>query len=131
MARTKSRTLTELELQIMSVVWQKEEVTVDEVREALERQGKRLALPSVRTMLGILQTKGYVTRRAVGRAHAYRAAVSRYKARRSIVRDIVRRAFNGSASSLVAALLGGSVTSKREMEKIKELIRELEKGDKT
>ena len=129
MPRSKTRTLTELELQIMGVVWQREELTVEDVRDALEKQGRRLAFPSVRTMLGILQTKGYVTRRAVGRAHAYRASISRDKARRSILRDIVQRAFNGSASSLVAALLGGSVTSKKEMEKIRDLIRDHDKGE--
>ena len=128
MARRKTRTLTELELQIMTVLWRQEECSVEQLRDALADAGRELALPSIRTMLTILQDKGYVTRRAAGRGHAYRAKVSEEKAQKSILRDIVDRAFDGSAAGLVAALVKGRMVAKRDLDKIKKLIREHEKG---
>ena len=98
MARRKTRTLTEVELEIMQVVWQRAEVSVGDLQQTLEGQGKPLALPSIRTMLSILQEKGYVTRRGQGRGHLYRAKVPRTEAEKRILRDIVKRAFRGSAA---------------------------------
>ena len=123
MARRKTKTLTELELEIMRVVWSKEEVTVEDIRRDLEGRGKPLALPSVRTMLAILQEKGYAARRPHGRGFAYRALVRREDARESIVRDVIERAFDGSALGLVATLMSGELVSKGEVRKVKDLIR--------
>ncbi len=132
MARRRTRTLTEFELEIMQVVWQQEEITVEEVRQALEEQGKRFALPTIRTMLTILERKGYVTRRNLGvgrgRIHAYRAVVSQDKALKRILKDMVERAFEGSAMRLMAALVKGNMISSQELAKVRKLIREREKG---
>lgn len=126
MARRKTRTLTELELEIMQVVWGREKTTVEEIRRALEAEGKPLALPSVRTMLGILQEKGYVKRRASGRRHIYRACVSRDRARKSILTDVIDRAFDGSALDMVAALIDSRAIAKGDVEKVKALIERAE-----
>ena len=128
MARSRTRTLTELELKIMQVVWQHEEVTVGELRRAFEQVGKHLALPTIRTMLGILQKKGYVTRRPFGRGHAYRALVSAERAQKSILKDIVERAFDGSASNMVAALVKADMVSENDLEKIRRLIQQHDRG---
>jgi BlaI family transcriptional regulator, penicillinase repressor len=130
MARRKTKTLTELELEIMRVVWNKEEATVEDIRRSFEDQGKPLALPSVRTMLAILQDKGYVARRPQGRGFAYRARVPREDARESIVRDLIDRAFDGSALGLVATLVGGDLVSKSEVGKVKDLIVRYKEGKK-
>ncbi len=122
MPRRKTGTLTELELRIMQVIWQHGEVAVAEIRDALDRQGKPLALPSIRTMLSILQDKGYVTRRADGRAHLYSAKVAREDAQKRILRDIVKRAFRGSAARLVAALVDADLVDDDELDDIKRLI---------
>ena len=55
----------------MRIIWRRGEVTVLDVRAELEEGGKAVALPTIRTMLGILQEKGHVTRRASGRQHIY------------------------------------------------------------
>jgi len=128
MARRRKRKLTELELEIMRIVWKREEVTVKDLFEALEDAGRPLALPSIRTMLSILQDKGYVKRRSVGRGHAYRAAVSAHEGRRRILKDIIERAFEGSAASLVTALVNGELVSGRELDEVKQLIEQHEKG---
>ena len=129
MARRTSRTLTELELEIMQVVWEQGEVTVEGLIEAFGKAGRPLAPPSFRTMLGILQDKGYVTRRrtGIGRTYAYRAVVSADQAQKRILKDIVARAFDGSALSLVAALVNTGLVSPRELEKIRRLIRRRER----
>lgn len=128
MARRKRRTLTELELEIMQVVWKDGEVTVRDLSDAFKRAGKPLALPSIRTMLGILQEKGYLRRRPFGRGHAYRATVSAERARKSILKDIIERAFDDSASSLVATLVDSRMVSRKELGKVKRLIERKAKG---
>jgi len=130
MARRKSRVLTELELEIMRVVWNSGEATVEEIQRALQEHGRPLAPPSVRTMLAILQEKGYVRRRAVGRGFVYGAAVSRKRARHSIVRDVIERAFEGSALDLVASLIKTRMVSKVDLDRVKQMIREHEKEGK-
>lgn len=128
MARKKGRTLTRLELEIMQVVWGHNEVTVEEIRRELGQQGKPLALPSIRTMLSILQEKAYVTRRRLGRKHLYRPLVSAERARRRILRDILDRAFEGSALSLVAALVKAEMVSDEELARISQLIEQHDRG---
>lgn len=126
MARRKTRTLTELELEIMQVVWKQQEAAVEDIRRAFKAMGKPLALPSIRTMLGILQEKGYVTRRADGRRFVYRARVAQEAARESILKDLLDRAFDGSALDLVAALIDTRLVSKKDIDEVTRLIRRAE-----
>ncbi len=129
MARRKSRTLTELELEIMQVVWDEEEVTSEVVASALAKTAQPLAPPSVRTMLGILQEKGYVDRRREGRGYVYSALVSANEARKSFLEDLMVRVFEGSPLTLLASLLGSGMISSRDVQKVKELIRKHEGED--
>ena len=115
MPRRKSRTLTEVELEIMQVIWQRGEASVQEIQEALTKPAGAPALPTVRKMLSILQEKGYVARRAEGRGHLYRAKVPRDEAQEKILRDVVKRAFKGSAARLVAALVATDMLSENEL----------------
>ncbi len=126
MARRKSRTLTELELEIMQVVWEEEEVSGEDVAKALRKKGKPLAPPSVRTMLGILQEKGYLTRRRQGRGYVYSPLITAAQARKSFLEDLMDRAFEGSPLTLVASLLSSDMISKRDIQKVKRLIRKHE-----
>jgi BlaI family transcriptional regulator, penicillinase repressor len=130
MPRQKSRTLTELELEIMQVVWKSDEVCVEDLRTALQDAGRPLALPSIRTMLSILMEKGYVARRQEGRAHLYRAKVSQDKAQKGILKDVVERAFEGSALDMVAAMLNTRMVSKGEIDQVKRLLSNYEKEKK-
>ena len=130
MARRKSKTLTEVELEIMQVVWRSDEVFVNDISKALAEAGKPLAESSIRTMLAILQEKGHVARRRAGPGHAYRAIVSRKQARKRIVKDLLDRAFEGSAMDLVAALIDERSVSKADLDAVKKLIRAREKEDK-
>jgi len=126
MARRKNRTLTELELEIMRIVWATEKATVGDLSEALEDAGRPLALPSIRTMLGILQKKGYVKRRRGGRGYSYRASVPAGQAKKRILKDLIDRAFDGSASNLVAALVSEGMVDADDLAKARRLIRDEE-----
>lgn len=101
MARARSQTLTRLEMEIMKILWQAPGATVEALQRELETAGRPLALPSIRTMLGILLDKGYLRREAEGRTFHYHATVSREEARGSILKEVVERAFDGSVLGLV------------------------------
>jgi predicted transcriptional regulator len=131
MRSKKKQPMTELELDIMRIVWKREEASVNEISEALEKAGRPLAPPSIRTMLTILQDKGYVKRRPDGRGHVYSAAVSADEGRRRILKDIILRAFDGSASGLVTTLVKGEMVSRKELAQVKDLIEKKERGAKS
>jgi len=130
MPRRASRNLTDFELEIMEIVWAREETTVSQVRQALEEAGRPVALPTVRTMLTILEEKGYVKRRPDGRRHAYRAAVSEGRARASLLEDLVERVFGGSAIGMVCTLVDAKIVSRSDLRRIRKLIEEHEKKER-
>jgi predicted transcriptional regulator len=100
----KRQEFTPLELEIMKVLWAGGPATVAGVQEALPGE-PRLAYTTVQTMLNILHRKGKVKRALKGRAFEYAPAVSRQRAARAAVRDIIDRLFGGSAESLVISLI--------------------------
>jgi len=93
--RTRSRTLTEQELEIMKVVWELQTATVRDVYEALLRR-RKIAYTTVMTMMNILEEKGYLKKRAEDKAHVYRSAQPRGKVMGAMLQDFVSRVFNGS-----------------------------------
>ena len=127
MGRRKSRTLTEVELEFMQVVWPRGEVSTEDVREALAAQNRDLSDGTVRKMLSILVEKGYLTRRREGRGFLYSPAVDEDNAVRSMVRDLLRRAFGDSAALMVAALFDARAVDRRDLTKIKRMIAKREK----
>jgi len=102
MTRPPSETMTEREAQIMSVLWDRGRATADEVRRALPDQPHD---STVRTLLRVLERKGYVLREPEGRAYAYLPAVERAGAQRSALRGVLARFFGGSAEDLVLRLI--------------------------
>ena len=129
MPRRKSRILTDLELAIMQIVWDRGQASVEEIRDDLAATGHTLALPSIRTMLSILQKKKYLTRKAEGRRHIYSPRVPREKAQQSILRDVIDRAFQGSATDMVAALIDARLVDPHDIDKATDLIRKAEEED--
>ena len=125
MARKKSPNLTEAELRLMDVIWEKGQATVGEVAEALPKD-LGLAYNTVLTTLRILEEKGYVrhTKAKEGRAFVYQAVVGRDEASRSAVRYLVSRFFRNSPELLVLNLLEDEELSARELRRIRALIAE-------
>ena len=89
--------LTNLELELMQIIWKNQDVSVEFLRTQLSDNGHPLALPSVRTMLSILGKKGFVERRLESRAYVYNALIPADGFQHSFVKDLLKRAFGGSA----------------------------------
>jgi predicted transcriptional regulator len=121
--RTKSRTLTEQELEIMKVVWELRTATVRDVYEALLRR-RKIAYTTVMTMMNILEEKGYLKKRAEDKAHVYRPAQAKAKVIRAMVKEFVQRVFNGSAEPLLVQLVRDRHLSPEELAKIARAIKE-------
>ena len=126
MARRKSPTFTEVELEFMQIVWDQEEVTTEDMQNILRTQDRDLSDGSIRKILSILMDKGHLERHRVGRSFIYHPKENRQQAHRSIIQDMLKRAFDNSASLLVAALLDTRKVTREEIEEIKHLIKEHE-----
>jgi predicted transcriptional regulator len=123
LARKKSPNLTEAELRLMDVVWEKGEATVSEVAEALPRD-LGLAYNTVLTTMRILEEKGFLrhTKSREGRAFLYRAVVGRDEASRTALRYLVSRFFRNSPELLVLNLLEDEELSRKELGRIRALL---------
>ena len=121
MARSKSATLTEAELRIMNVLWERQSATVHEVLEALPAK-PALAYNSILTIIRILEKKGYVKHVKDKRAHVYTAQVDRKDATRFEVRHLVSRFFGNSHEQLVLNVLEESSIDAEELSRLRQLL---------
>lgn len=117
MPRRRQETPTEVELEILQVLWEQGPSTVREVADALNRKRSR-AYTSILSMLNVMFEKGLVARKLQGRAHVYRATASRQRTLGRFVNDVLGRVFEGSATSLIAQVLAQSRPSPAELDKI-------------
>ena len=116
--------LTPLELHIMNVLWETGPATVQIVQSRLE--GRALAYTTVQTMLNVLHRKGKVKRQLKDRAFLYRPVLSRQKAVKQAVGDMLDRFFGGSADSLVLNLLETRKVTPQKLEQLQKLLQQKE-----
>ena len=124
MARTKLG-LGARELAILKVVWGLKEASVREVYETL-RKRRPVAYTTVMTMMSTLEAKGFLKKRADGRAFRYRPARSEGRVITALVREFVERVFDGASRPLLAHLVMEARLTQREREELKRLIDEAE-----
>ena len=117
----KSPTLTEAELRLMNVLWQKGSASVQQVLDTLPKK-PLLAYNSVLTTIRILEKKGYVKHVKDGRAHVYIPLVDRKDATRSEIRHLVGRFFKNSHELLVLNLLQDDAIDPEELARLRSLI---------
>ena len=117
----KSPTLTEAELRLMDVLWQKGSATVQEILAALPEQ-PALAYNSVLTIVRILERKGYVRHQKQGRAFVYSPVVERQEATRSEIRRLVKRFFQNSHELLVLNILEEESFDNEELKRLREML---------
>jgi predicted transcriptional regulator len=110
---------TDAELEILAVLWDRGPSTVREVAQVL---GRDHAYTTILKLLQIMTEKRLVQRRESGRLHVYTAAQSRERTQRRLVRDLVDRAFRGSAAQLVLHALATGKASPDELKEIRQLI---------
>jgi BlaI family transcriptional regulator, penicillinase repressor len=116
------------ELDILRLLWELGPSTVREVQERLERE-RPTGYTTVLKLLQIMTDKGLVARDEAERAHVYSAKAPEQHTQRQLVRDLVDRAFGGSASKLVMQALSARQASREELGRIRELLDRLE-GEK-
>ena len=117
----RSITLTQAELRLMKILWDRGESTVAEMVAAISAE-EALAYTSVLTTIRILDTKGYVSHRQEGRAFLYSACIGEIEASRSEVRHVLQRFFGNSRERLLLSLLGDDEISPGELSRLKEAI---------
>jgi predicted transcriptional regulator len=125
MPRPKSPVLTDGELRLMRVLWEKGQATVGEVVDALKARPKP-AYNTVLTLLRIMEKKGYVSHRKDGRAFVFLPRVGRADASRNALQTLVNRFFEGSPRLLMLNLLDDEQLSLEALRQLKERTEEAE-----
>lgn len=120
--------LAEREAELMEVLWEYGPSTVSEVREKVRDE---LAYTTVLTVLRKLEAKGYVGHQEEGRAHRYLPLVARDAARRCALRDLSLKLFKGSAALLLTHLVSDEKLTEPEIRRIRRLLDEPRRKDKS
>jgi BlaI family transcriptional regulator, penicillinase repressor len=114
---------SELEMQILSVLWQKGDSTAREVLEAMP-DGKERAYTSVLSVMQVMEKKGLLTHTNRGTAHVYCPAVQKNKIIQTFMRKILNEVFGGKPSAMMQALMAEAAIDDREMQQIKKIIKD-------
>jgi predicted transcriptional regulator len=117
--------LTDREADIMQVLWEFGPSVVSEVRDRLSDE---LAYTTVLTILRTLESKGYVKHAEEGRVHRYFAAVQRQAARKSALRHLTRKLFDGSAELLLAHLVSDRKLSPAQIARLRKILNSKPEG---
>ena len=120
-----SKKPTDAELAILRVLWSHGPSTV---RTVAEEMGRGNAYTTVLKLLQIMTEKGLVRRDVSSRTHVYQAAHTQDETQRQLVRDLLDRAFDGSAAQLVVQALSAKKTSPEELAEIRALLAKQRRG---
>jgi predicted transcriptional regulator len=123
MARPRQKNPTPAELEVLQILWDHGPCTVREVMNLLSPKRPR-AYTSVMSLMNIMAEKGQLNQKPKGRAFTYSAKISRDKTQSNMLKDLLNRAFDGSANSLVTHLLQQAEPNKEELDEIRETITE-------
>ena len=119
--------LSEPEWEIMSVIWGKGKATVREVWQELYPEAEK-AYTTVQTMMERLVKKGVLRKEKIGLVNFYWPLVTKQEAARQVTRKLANRLFGGSFGNLAAYLIGSGQLTEEEIQLIKEMIQQKEKG---
>ncbi len=122
MVRPKSEYPTELELQILKVLWRRSPLAVREVREALTEAGRELAHTSVITTLNVMVRKTYLRRSMQGNACLFEPRIGREEVSHRMLGDVVDRVFDGSAKAVVLGLFDCAELGTADLKELRHLI---------
>ena len=128
MPRKPSETLTEAELRIMQVLWQKGPGTVQQILDTLPDR-PALAYNTILTTIRILERKGYVEHVKDGRAHLYTPLVAQEEATRSEIRHLVSRFFRNSHEDLVLNILEDRGIDPEELARLRKMLERTDAAD--
>ncbi len=129
MARKQSPRPTDRELTILAILWTRGPSTVRQVNEAMNEY-EQTGYTTTLKLMQIMAEKGLVVRDESQRQHTYKPAYTQERTQKQLVRDLLERAFSGSAEKLVMRALSAKKVSAKELAKIRKLLDELE-GEKS
>lgn len=123
MTKNTSRKPTAAELDLLRLIWQTGPATVKEVHQAAIKDRPELSYATVLRLMQVMHTKGLLSRDEEQRSHIYAAAQAQDSLQTNLLKDLIHKAFSGSAKDLVMAALRGHV-SKEERAEIQKLLNE-------
>jgi len=123
----KSPKPTDSELAILRVLWQRGPSTVKEVQQVLEAT-RRTGYTTVLKFMQIMVEKGLVSRDESSFAHVYQARIPQEQTQRTLVADLLERAFEGSTSRLVLQALATKKATPEELAEIRKILKNHERG---
>ncbi|HWA16808.1 MAG TPA: BlaI/MecI/CopY family transcriptional regulator [Gemmatimonadales bacterium] len=115
--------LTELQVAIMRILWERGQATVAEICDAL-RSERGLALTTVATLLSRLEKRGIVSHETRARQFVYRALVTESEVRTSMIGELTERLFDGDVTEVMSHLLTAREVSPGDLERLKQLLNE-------
>lgn len=127
MARPRNEHPTPAELEILKILWERGPSTVRDVLAIFEQRGLQRAYTSVMSLMNVMAEKGLLTREPQGRAFVYTAGSPQDATLKNLVVDLWQRAFEGSASTLVAHLLEEANPGEEELQAIRDALDEYER----
>ncbi len=117
---------TAAELEILSILWEREPLTVKEIHHQLQNK-KDIGYTTALKIMQNMTSKGLLKRELTGKSHLYSSVYKKEDTQGTLLERFVDSAFGGSASSLVMQLLGNTKTTEKELREIKEIIQQMEK----
>ena len=125
-AKKRMRKLSPANLEIMKVVWEKGEVTINDVASAINSKRKnRVRRTTVQVQMSRLEEYGWLKHTEEGRTYVYSAVVEKHKTRKEILEDIKNRVFGGSRAELVKCLIEDADVSPEEIRELRELLKNI------
>ena len=128
MARPAAEQPTELELQILKILWGKSPQLVRDIRDELAKLGRDIAHTSVITTLNTMVKKRIVIRKREGNAFLFSPRITREQVSRSVLGDIVNRVFDGSAKAVLLGVFEQNDINRGELKELRKLIDQRIKG---
>ena len=125
MARRASAQPTEVEMQILRILWDRGPSPVREIHRPLQA-AKGTSYSTTVKMLAVMLDKGLVARDEEAQPHIYKAALTRDCAGKRLVSDLIDKVYNGSAHSLVLQALSTKRATQQERDEIRRLLDKLE-----
>jgi predicted transcriptional regulator len=113
---------TDQELEILKLVWQRGSATVREIFHDLQQQ-RPIAYTTVLTMMGVLERKGHLKKKAGERAYVYSPAQPEERTRGRMVQEFVDRVFDGSAKPLLVHLMENPEIRQEDIAEIEALLK--------
>ena len=113
---------TDRELEALKVLWDRGEATVRDVCDAMEAAGEELAYTTVLSLLQVMEQKGLVTHRSVGKAYVYLPAIEREKTLRQLATGFLERVFDGALDEYLVHALGKRKITADELDQLEAML---------